>query len=164
MVQQHQDTGDDVVKLTRRRTSLGLDKVQFTARPPSLGRSASDDGRLRARGGVLLVWLLVLELLLLLLLLVWLLLYLLLLLLLLLMLVLVLMLMLLLLLLIPQRRTRLALGVQSDTALAGLVADTLAAQLLGVTAIAGFPNDIIGHGHGHSFGGEGGRRRDMELV
>lgn len=161
MVQQHQDTGDDVVKLTRRRTSLGLDKVQFTARPPSLGRSASDDGRLRARGGVLLVWLLVLQLLLLLLLV--LLLYLLLLLLLL-MLVLVLMLMLLLLLLIPQRRTRLALGVQSDTALAGLVADTLAAQLLGVTAIAGFPNDIIGHGHGHSFGGEGGRRRDMELV
>jgi len=56
------------------------------------------------------------------------------------------------LLLIPQRWTGLALGVQSDTAFAGSVADALAAQLLGVTAIAGFPYDIIGHCHGQFFG------------
>lgn len=59
---------------------------------------------------------------------------------------------LLLLLLIPKRRARLALCLKSDATLTSLVADTLTAQLLGVTTVAGFPNDAIGHGKSHIFG------------
>lgn len=55
-------------------------------------------------------------------------------------------------LLIPQRRAILALGLEPDAALARLVTDASAAELLSVTAIAGFPNHVIGHGHGHHVG------------
>ncbi len=56
------------------------------------------------------------------------------------------------LLLVPQRRTRLALGIESQTPVAYPVADSLAAELLVVAAIASFSVQVFGHG---SAGGAG---------
>ena len=49
------------------------------------------------------------------------------------------------LLLVSQRRAGLALGVQSQAPLAYPVADALAAQLLGVAAVAGLAVQTVGH-------------------
>lgn len=49
---------------------------------------------------------------------------------------------------VPQGRTRLALGLESDAALARLVVVSLAAELLRVTSIAGLADHRLGHGHG----------------
>lgn len=66
-----------------------------------------------------------------------------------------------LLLLIPQRRAVLALGFESDAALASLVTDTSTAELLSVTAIARLPDHIVGHSHGHRVGD--GRRGTEDM-
>lgn len=51
-------------------------------------------------------------------------------------------------LLVPQRRTRPALRLEPHAPLARLVPVALATQLLRVTAVASFPDDGFGHGHG----------------
>jgi hypothetical protein len=49
---------------------------------------------------------------------------------------------------VPQGRARLALGLESDAALARLVVVSFAAELLRVTSIAGLADHRLGHGHG----------------
>lgn len=56
---------------------------------------------------------------------------------------------------IPQRRTRLALCLESDAALARLVVVSLAAEFLGVTSVAGLADDGLGHGFNSEAGGPG---------
>lgn len=69
----------------------------------------------------------------------------------------------LLLLLVSKRRARFAFGLETDAALARLVVDAFAAELLRVTTIAGLANYILGHGHDQQLGDEQGGE-DMEKV